>query len=88
MITEKIDIWQGYDYKGAMDDGFRPMLTTYLRGDHGKKGLVLILPGGGYGNTSSRESAPVARPFYLEGYHALHLDYSVAPRRHPFLFWT
>jgi len=38
--------------------------------DHQKRDLVLVLPGGGYSRTSSRESDPVADVFMKDGYHA------------------
>ena len=48
-----------------------------------KKPAVLILPGGGYGHTSSRESEPVALRFAAKGYAAFALHYSCAPAAFP-----
>jgi len=44
---------------------------------------VLILPGGGYHETSARESEPVALRFLAKGYCAFVLHYSCAPHRFP-----
>lgn len=44
-----------------------------------KRPAVLILPGGGYGHISARESEPIALQFIAKGYVAFVLDYSVAP---------
>ena len=44
---------------------------------------VLVLPGGGYGHVSSRESEPVALRFLARGYQAFVLRYAVAPAKFP-----
>lgn len=46
-----------------------------------KASAVMILPGGGYGFVSPRESAPIAEAFNKQGYQALVLNYSVAEHR-------
>ena len=38
---------------------------------------IIICPGGGYGAISSRESAPIAEPFFAAGYNIYILNYSV-----------
>lgn len=38
---------------------------------------IIICPGGGYGAISSRESAPVAEPYFAAGYNIFILKYSV-----------
>ncbi len=83
MINKKIDIWESLNYAGSMEDAFRPILTTYIRGGGKKRGMVLVCPGGGYAGTSPREAEPIAMVFNNAGYHSAVLDYSVAPRRHP-----
>jgi acetyl esterase/lipase len=83
MLHTKIDIWQDLPYKGESDDGFTPVLTTYILAGEKKRGLVLILPGGAYAFTSPTEAEPVAMKFSNAGFHTAVLDYSVAPRRHP-----
>lgn len=44
---------------------------------------VLVLPGGGYGQTSAHEAEPVAEWLSRLGIHAFVLRYRVAPHRHP-----
>jgi acetyl esterase/lipase len=44
---------------------------------------VLILPGGGYGQTSAHEAEPVAEWLAGLGLHAFVLRYRVAPDQHP-----
>lgn len=44
---------------------------------------VLIMPGGGYAFVSEREGVPVAEQFYIRGFNAFVLTYSVAPARYP-----
>lgn len=83
MIHEVIDLWDGIDCEGKMDDKFKPTMTTYIRSGKQKRGLVVIFPGGGYSMTSPREAEPIAMQFNKENYHAVFVDYSVAPRRHP-----
>lgn len=83
MIYETIDIWENAVYQGTMDDGFRPVMDTYILKGTKKRGAVLVCPGGGYGCTSEREAESIAVQFNVEGFHAFVLYYSVAPRRHP-----
>lgn len=83
MICKTIDIWDGYKYSGEMEDGFKPKLTTYIRSGQQERGIVLVLPGGGYTGTSERESEAIALTMNQAGFHACVLDYSVAPRTYP-----
>lgn len=48
-----------------------------------KRPLVLIVPGGGYGELSRREAEAVAIRFMAAGFHAAVLRYSVAPAEFP-----
>lgn len=58
-------------------------LTAYILDDSvemlngGKKGAILICPGGGYLYCSDREGEPVAMAFAAMGYHTFVLRYSV-----------
>lgn len=81
MINQTLKVWE--NYPGVQVDGFEPILTTYILGGNKARGLVLILPGGGYGFTSPREAEPIALKFNSAGYHAIVLDYSCAPNRFP-----
>lgn len=78
MIIKHIDIWKGYDFNGET----RPRMTTYIRHDK-PRGMVLILPGGGYEHVSEREGEGVALQFVSAGYNAAILEYSVSPFRFP-----
>lgn len=78
-----VDLWEGFQYAGDLGDGFRPSLDVYLLKSAGPRPAVLILPGSGYRQCSPREAEAVAVRFNAEGYHALVIWYSCAPRRHP-----
>lgn len=45
--------------------------------------LIIVCPGGGYENLSFREGEPIALKFNSMGYHAIVLNYSVAPATYP-----
>lgn len=48
-----------------------------------KMPAILVLPGGGYAYTSSREGEPIAMEFYARGYSAFVLEYTCAPAKFP-----
>lgn len=48
-----------------------------------RRPAVLVLPGGGYGQTSAHEGEPVAEWLAGLGLHAFVLRYRVAPHQHP-----
>lgn len=54
-----------------------------LAGTDDARPAVLVLPGGGYGQTSDHEAEPVAEWLAGLGVHAFVLRYRVAPHRHP-----
>ena len=83
MISRKIALWENEKYLGEAEDGFRPIMDTYILDGKKKRGAVLICPGGAYVNVSPREAEPIAMQFNAAGLHAFVLKYSVAPRRHP-----
>lgn len=83
MICRTIELWEDEVYQSEGEDGFRPVLDTYVLDGGKKRGAVLICPGGGYGYTSEREAEPIALQFNAAGFHAFVLYYSVAPRKHP-----
>ncbi len=69
---------------GKKEDEFEPYLETFLLdGSAPLRGVVLVLPGGGYCNRAPHEGAPVAERFNALGFHALVLQYRVAPYRYP-----
>lgn len=49
----------------------------------GAPGLVLVLPGGGYANRAEHEGPVVTDWLTARGVPAAHLEYPVAPARHP-----
>jgi acetyl esterase/lipase len=78
-----LDLWEGYSYAGAGEDGFRPGLDAYLIKSSAPRPAVLILPGSGYRQCSPREAEALALRFNAASYHAFVLWYSCEPRRHP-----
>jgi len=82
MIHKKIELWNKDEYAGV-DKLFTPTLETYIIKGDKPKGAILIMPGGGYAQTSGREAKPVALWVNSIGYNAFVLHYSVAPNRHP-----
>lgn len=83
MHCETIELWKKGTYLGEMEDGFKPILQTYILDGEKSRGAVLICPGGGYAITWPGEAEPVALKFNAAGYHAFVVHYSVAPRKHP-----
>jgi len=83
MKTFTLDLWEGFDYAGAGDDGFRPTLDAYVIESAAPRPAVLVLPGSGYFRCAPKEGEPIALQFNAKGYHAFVLWYSCAPRRHP-----
>jgi acetyl esterase/lipase len=83
MLAFTIDLWEGFGYSGAMEDGFRPTLDAYILKSESLRPAVLVLPGSGYVECSPREAEALAIRFNAAGFHAFVLWYSCAPRRHP-----
>ncbi|MDA3960222.1 MAG: alpha/beta hydrolase fold domain-containing protein [Planctomycetota bacterium] len=61
----------------------QPQLTPFLLPGTTPRALIVVCPGGGYGNRADHEGAPVAEWLNSLGLHAAVLDYRVAPYRHP-----
>jgi acetyl esterase/lipase len=83
MQTFTLDIWDGFTYKGDLDDKFHPTLDAYVLKSNTLRPGVLVLPGSGYKQCSPREAEALALRFNAAGCHAFVLWYSCAPRRHP-----
>lgn len=83
MQTCTLDLWEGFRYPGALDDGFRSTLDAYILKSEAPRPAVLVLPGSGYVRCSPREAEALALRFNAAGFHAFVLWYSCAPRRHP-----
>lgn len=60
-----------------------PAIRTFLRPDSGKRGLIVVCPGGGYVAHADYEGEPVARWLNAIGIHAVVLRYRVQPYRYP-----
>ena len=88
MICEKIELKKRFSFLG--ENGKNPTLDIYLpynmvemNRQNQKRPCLLVLPGGGYGMCSERESEPIAIHFLPEGFNVFVLTYSVAPNRFP-----
>lgn len=77
------------EHHTIVEAGYQAQLTFYLQENFReidpvrKRPLILICPGGGYENISSREAEPVALKLLSLGFHAAVLTYSVAPAEFP-----
>jgi len=49
----------------------------------GKRGIVIVFPGGGYGHLAPHEAVPVAEKFVELGFHAAVCMYRLSPVRFP-----
>jgi acetyl esterase/lipase len=89
MLHECLKVQVDYRKAGAFQDGYQPLLHTYILDKSEaitlaqKRPAVIICPGGGYHFKSDREAEPVAMRFLAAGIHAFVLQYSVAPSRYP-----
>ena len=87
MRVEIVDLYQTLSLPAP--PGAAGRLTCYLGATPDKIGsgrrrpAVLILPGGGYAYTSTREAEPVALRYLARGFNAFVLDYSCAPHAFP-----
>ena len=87
MNLKNVDIYQYFGQKKPENaDG---LLKCYIQktdmaiSEKRLRPAALILPGGGYGHVSARESEPVALRLLAVGYSVFVLRYSVAPLRFP-----
>lgn len=68
--------------RGAINEGC-PSLTPYLLEGDGPYPVVIVYPGGGYGNRAHHEGEPVAQWLNGLGVSAFVLNYRVAPFKYP-----
>ena len=87
MICDTVDLYGYFSRpRGSAEGG---ELTRYLHGQIEEAHLqkvrpaMLVIPGGGYGMVSQRESEPVATAYFAAGYNVFVLRYSVAPAHYP-----
>lgn len=71
------------DTAGCTKDAFQPFIELSLLETEKPLGAVIILPGGGYRSRAAHEGMPVAKKFNELGYHAIVLQYRVAPYTFP-----
>lgn len=82
MLHKRIEIWKE-NYNGQIQG--EAVMTTYIHDNspeidtERKRPAILVLPGGGYGGVSDRESEPVAVKFFSAGFNVFVLKYEVAP---------
>lgn len=72
--------------QGSSDGADTVRLTPFLLesdGSYAARGVVIVLPGGGYRMRAEHEGDPIARWVNSLGYHAFVVSYRVAPHRHP-----
>lgn len=87
MRLEFVDLYEHFRLPGP--EGCAGKLHCYLQQTHPgiseerRNPAILILPGGAYRYTSSREAEPVALRFFARGYSAFVLEYSCAPCAFP-----
>ena len=62
---------------GAEPEGFQPTITPYLVPAHPRRGIVLVLPGGGYGSRVAHESEVIAKFLNSIWFSAAVVDYRV-----------
>ena len=58
-------------------------MSLYLVEDEQIHPCVVIFPGGGYHGRAHHEGEPIAQFFQSQGFHAVVVDYRVAPNRFP-----
>ncbi len=86
MLHDKIPVWPEHEQDSGEESEKAtptPTLYTYVLEGSEARPAVMVLPGGGYGFTSTRESEAVAIQFAAAGFHSFVLHYSCAPKRHP-----
>ena len=81
--ARSIYLWDGAPPNSAEGNEFRPWLEPYLVKAKGRRGAVIVLPGGGYSFRAPHEGTPVAERFNEIGIHGFVCQYRVSPNRHP-----
>ncbi len=83
MQPQKVKLWEGPPPFGLVSEALEPWMDLYLLPGQRRRGAVLICPGGGYGSRAPHEQDPIAEQYNAAGFHAMVLQYRVAPHRHP-----
>ena len=80
-MEERLWLWPGEaPYEAQCGGQARPSLKAFPV--QGRKGAVIVIPGGGYTHKAAHEGDPVARMVNEAGVSAFVLDYRVAPCPH------
>ena len=84
-MDSKIFLWNDKKSAGTgrIEDDFQPYIELSLLETAEPTGVVIVLPGGGYRARAAHEGAPIAAKFNALGFHAVTLQYRVAPYRYP-----
>ncbi len=87
MQIERIDL---YEYFGIQrKDGAKGYLTAYIHNQSKEfcvgriRPAMLVFPGGGYEMLSDRENECIAMAYFVKGYNAFVLEYSLVPHTYP-----
>ena len=83
MPNTEIRLWNDRKTLPGTEEPFQPYLKSYLLPGDTVRGCVIVFPGGGYSNRAGHEGAPVAERFNRLGFHAVVVEYRVAPYRYP-----
>ena len=87
MVLERIDLYEHFQIK--REGAKAGTLACYRHGQVEEmnqkvvRPAMLVIPGGGYGMVSERETEPVAMEYYHAGFDAFVLYYDVAPVCYP-----
>ena len=83
ILKKNIKLWHS-EIPAFCDEAETPNnMTVYLIEDEQPRPCVVIFNGGAYRVRSYHEGEPVAQFFNSQGYHAVVVDYRVAPNRFP-----
>lgn len=89
MEREKIVLWEESEKQGGSSSGSGtfsscdPSMVYYPADSTGRRGTIIVCPGGGYGFKADHEGEPVALWLNSLGINAYVLDYRVNPDHHP-----
>ena len=90
MILKTLDINLDYKKLGCEKIDYQPKLHCYIPNETEElekymptRPTMLIIPGGGYGYTSDRETEPIALFYLSKGYNCFVLKYTCAPAHFP-----
>lgn len=84
MEKQFIKLWEnGTPYYNEKYGQPETTITPYIADGEGKRGCVIVFPGGGYSMRADHEGEPIAKMINSVGIHAFVLNYRVSPYKHP-----